>query len=265
MTCETIQERIVAALDEGFSDPEVDRHCETCPDCQLVRDGLQQTLIQLDDLPKPSLHQAEFLEARLAPGPAPGSDLIERLRLWWQSGMIPRPAFGLGLILLGLFLGYFLPRPSGSVPAAVAPVDTDAIGELAAEVAELRGSIAFLRLRQPSASARLQGVAWIERNANWDPGVVEALGQVLLSDENVNVRLAAIDALVRFGNEPEVRELLVESLAASEAPLVRIALIEALVPLAEPSSIPVFKAIVASEKSHEAVRARARAAIDSEI
>ena len=87
---------------------------------------------------------------------------------------------------------------------------------------------------------------------------------MLENDENVNVRLAAIDALARFTDDPNVRRTLIQSLEKPQSPLVRIALIEKLVPLDEPASMEVFRTIVADEKSHEAVRERARSAMELE-
>jgi HEAT repeat protein len=113
-----------------------------------------------------------------------------------------------------------------------------------------------------SASERLRGVGWIQDHGDVNQDLIKALQLVLDSDDNVNVRLAAIDALARFSDDPSARQCLIQSLEKPQSPLVRIALIEKLVPLDEPASKEAFRAIVADEKAHEAVRARARSAIE---
>ncbi|HKF20850.1 MAG TPA: zf-HC2 domain-containing protein [Candidatus Angelobacter sp.] len=113
-----------------------------------------------------------------------------------------------------------------------------------AELAELRNElqknnqlVALSYLQQQSATGRLQGVSYSTRIQEPDPQVLDALVHTLRYDSNVDVRLAALDALGRYGKRPEVSRGLVESLEKQQSPLVQVALIDLLVDLHESSAV----------------------------
>src|SRR5262249_2979597 len=70
-----------------------------------------------------------------------------------------------------------------------------------------------------------------------DPQVLDALVHTLRYDSSVDVRLAALDALGRYGKRPEVSRGLVESLENQQSPLVQVALIDVLVDLHESTAV----------------------------
>jgi len=113
-----------------------------------------------------------------------------------------------------------------------------------AELTELRNElhktsqlVALSYLQQQSASGRLQGVSYSMRMQEPDPQVLDALVHTLRYDSNVDVRLAALDALGRYGKRPEVSRGLVESLEGQQSPLVQVALIDVLVDLHDSSAV----------------------------
>ena len=67
-------------------------------------------------------------------------------------------------------------------------------------------------LQQQSASQRLEGVSWSTRLPEPDPKVMDALMHTVRFDNSVDVRLAALDALSRYADRPEVRQELVDAL-----------------------------------------------------
>jgi HEAT repeat protein len=131
------------------------------------------------------------------------------------------------------------------------------------ELKGMRQLVALSLLQQDSAADRLRGVTW---SAGIDrPGgeVVSALLETLQHDANVNVRLAAIDALRGLGGaEPRVRDALVGGLKNDPSPLVQVALIDALVTLRERKSADVLRTIAESPTANEAVRQRARRGLE---
>lgn len=262
MTCNEVNERLIAALDAGESCPEADRHCLSCPSCAESRTALLKMFEGLDELPSPDRMSGDEFVRSLPVKIVPEHSLSE---LWnGLCELISRyPALGAGLALICFLAGMSFSRP---VNVTTAHVETQRTLEtLTREIVELNEAVALVRLEQASASERLQAVHWIGDHGRSDSDLVAALGGVLERDENVNVRLAAIDALSGFSGDPAVRPLLIGALMKPQSPLVRIALIEHLVPLADPASLAVFKAIAADEKSHEAVRERARTAAQSSI
>jgi HEAT repeat protein len=76
------------------------------------------------------------------------------------------------------------------------------------------------------------------------------------------VRLAALDALSRHGNQPQVRNGLVETLQTQESPLVQVALIDALVEMRDTAAVRQLQRVRQDPNSNPAVRQRAEWAIE---
>jgi anti-sigma factor RsiW len=112
--------------------------------------------------------------------------------------------------------------------------------EMQAELHSTRQLVALSLLQQQSANERLEGVSWSTRVAP-DPQILDALQHTLRYDSSVDVRLAALDALSRYGTRPDVSRGLVESLEGQQSPLVQVALIKTLVDLRESRAIAPLK------------------------
>src|ERR1043165_9398022 len=97
--------------------------------------------------------------------------------------------------------------------------------------------VALSLMQQQSATDRLKGVSWSYRLQEPSADVLHALLDTLMHDSNVNVRLATVDALRQFGNQPVVRRGLVDAMARQESPMVEISLIDLAVDLRESESI----------------------------
>lgn len=83
---------------------------------------------------------------------------------------------------------------------------------------------------QNSASQRLLGATVAYNDiAHADADIVRVLIKTMNEDENSNVRLAAIEALAKFNDQPHVRQALIAALSAQTDPVVQIALIRLLV------------------------------------
>ena len=90
--------------------------------------------------------------------------------------------------------------------------------------------------------------------------MVEVLAALLTAvnhDPNVNVRLAAVDALRKFAGSPEVRNTLDQTLAGQDSPLVQIALIDLIVDVRDKGAAPSLLALERSPAANKDVKARA--------
>jgi hypothetical protein len=79
-----------------------------------------------------------------------------------------------------------------------------------------------------------------------------------MHDSNVNVRLATVDALRQFGDQPGVRRGVVEAITRQESPMVQIALIDLAVDLREKESIAPLRQLTEDHNINETVRQRAQ-------
>jgi HEAT repeat protein len=108
-----------------------------------------------------------------------------------------------------------------------------------------------------SASARLQGVGWSDRLDRPGDEVATALVDALLHDENVNVRLASIDALKRFADRRAIRTVTIQALNSESSPLVQMALIDFVVETHDREAVNTLKRLSQDTKIDATVRSRA--------
>ncbi|HEX7287809.1 MAG TPA: HEAT repeat domain-containing protein [Candidatus Angelobacter sp.] len=130
------------------------------------------------------------------------------------------------------------------------------MAQLHNELESMKRLVVISMLQQQSASERLQGVS-ISRQSGADPKVLDALLYTLRYDSSVDVRLAALDAVTRYGSRPEVRKGLIDALEGQQSPLVQVALIDALVDIHDSGAIQQLKKLQQDPKVDPSVRKRA--------
>jgi HEAT repeat protein len=94
-----------------------------------------------------------------------------------------------------------------------------------------------------------------------DTQVVNALVQAATTDESVNVRLAAIDALTRLSGNASVRQSMVTALGKQESPMVQAALIDYLVDAKDKQALPAIQELSGNADVDPSVRQRAKTAV----
>ena len=158
--------------------------------------------------------------------------------LWGLGNWRQLPAAGIVWACLFLACGYFIGKHADRGIDAVAQAQ---LNEMRQELGATRQMVALSMLQQQSASQRLEGVSWSTRLPEPDPKVMGALMHTVRFDNSVDVRLAALDALGRYADQPEVRRELVDVLQTTQSPMVQVALIDLLVDLHDKSAVPQFK------------------------
>ena len=169
----------------------------------------------------------------------------------------PQLAFGILLLAIGLGVGYYLAPSNDSVPT-----QTLVSGN---ETAEVRQKLVLTLLDQPSANQRLQGVGEANKFENADNIVIKALLKTLNHDSNVNVRLAAVESLTNYVDNPMVRQGLVKSIPNQESPILQITLANLMVALQEKSSIEPFRQLLKQKQLDTTVKKRIEKSIESII
>lgn len=127
---------------------------------------------------------------------------------------------------------------------------------------QLKQTLMAMLDNQNSASQRVLGatVAYndVERA---DDEIVNALVNAMNEDPNTNVRLAAMEALGKFRDQPHVRKALVASLTTQKDPVVQIALIRLMVEMKEKDITKELEKISTDEGTLQAVKDEAQAGI----
>jgi HEAT repeats len=168
------------------------------------------------------------------------------------SKLFPRLAMAASLLIAGFVVGYFLKGPS----------QHKSVSELTQQVGELKEMMMLAMLEKESATERLKAVSLTSDMNQVSKKVTSALFKTLNGDENVNVRLAALDVLMNYAKDGEVRAELIKSISLQDSPLVQIALAELMVTLQEKKSVTELKKLLQSDKTPKEVKGKIEKSID---
>lgn len=245
-------EELIVKYNEGQADPSEIKLIE-----QLLEDGK----IELYQLRQLSILEAQVLEMK---SPAPSTDLDDKFYQMlktmkvknkgssWSSffswsELSPKLAFASVTLVLGFLGGYlFFPSPSSN----------QEVSELKKEVGEMKEMMMLSMLERESATDRLKAVSLTNEMTSVSTKVTNALLQTLNNDENINVRLEALEALKPFVRDSRIRAELVRSIGKQESPLVLVALAELMVELQEKSSVKELQKAMRSDKTPQEVKKR---------
>ena len=153
-------------------------------------------------------------------------------------------AAAVALVLIGGLIGIFLIK-SGQ---------DEQISLLKKELDTTRAMIINSLQNQSSPSRRITGInASFELNQA-DDEIVSVLIYTMNNDSNINVRLAAIEALYRFSSEEKIRNALVNTLATQKEPVIQLTLINMLVKLREDRAIQPMQKLIEDKETLESVK-----------
>ena len=125
----------------------------------------------------------------------------------------------------------------------------------------MRQLVTLSLLQQQSASDRLKGVTWSYRVEQSDTEVLSALLRTVNQDQNVNVRLAAVDALKNFADSPVTRKAIVQSILKQTSPMMQIALIDLVVDIHDKQATPALRTLLDKPDLDLNVKSRIQSAV----
>lgn len=242
---------LIIRYNEGLSDPS---------EIKMIERLIEEGAIELSQLQEVKFMEEQVLKIQM---PEPSSELDDRFYKMlsaqkkeskgfsWGSffswpELAPKLALASVTLLIGVFIGYlFLPSQKSNQDVA----------QLSQEITDLKEMMMLSLLEKESATERLKAVSLTNEMSASDK-VTTALLQTLNNDENINVRLAALDALKPYVRESRVREELVRSIAQQDSPLVQVALAELMVALQEKSSVKELEKILKSDRTPKEVKKR---------
>jgi hypothetical protein len=253
------REDLIAKYNEGLADPAEIAEIERMIEAGLVSLTDLRELQALDsriaatDTGIPSLKLDDGFYAMLAKEKKKQRGLVITWPSW--SFLMPRVAMASVILLLGFAGGYWLrdPGPSGDVAA------------LTDEVSELKEMMMLSLLEKESASDRLRAVSLTREMSGASGKVTEALFSTLNNDPNVNVRLAALEALTPFLSDSRIREALIRSIALQESPLVQVSLAELMAAMQEKRSVGELRKLVESDRTPREVKEKIKKSISTLI
>jgi len=164
-----------------------------------------------------------------------------------------RIAAGIALFLLGWFAAGWL--------GSATPAGNKQIANLAGEVKQLKETLVLTMMQQSSPVERIKAVNMVSDFEKPDNQIIESLIKVLNNDSNNNVRLLALDALIRYSSVPEVREGLIASIGNQTSPLVQLRLAEIMLALNEKRAVPEFQKVLQNASLNYSVRDKMNQAV----
>jgi D-ribose pyranose/furanose isomerase RbsD len=173
----------------------------------------------------------------------------QKLNAWMdeqkQRFQLRYVVYATALFLAGLMIG--------DLYAPISNQD-EQIDQLMSEVSQMREVMMISLLDNSSPTERLKAVNISNEIRSVDERVINALLKTLNNDSNVNVRLAAVDALTSHATNPTARSGLINSIANQQSPIVQAALADAMLALQERQSVDEFKKLLARDELDSNVR-----------
>ena len=118
-------------------------------------------------------------------------------------------------------------------------------------------------LEDESAGKRLEGVyKFDEEFVKEDAKIIKTLLKILHTDSNANVKIATIDALLKFPSNEKVRTNLISALEKEKTPLVQIKIIKSLSTLRENRAQETLEEIIKNKETFPIVKSNATLAMN---
>jgi hypothetical protein len=248
-----------------LSDKE-EQELEYCLEMGLIQleelEDLQQISLQLDELIHLELSQsmkADFQQLVAYENRRPRKSRLEGLQQFFGRILPGSPLGSLALASTMLIVGLFLGKLWWDSPATN---QNDEIAALSSQMEEMKEMMMLTLLEKDSPSERLKAVNMTQEMPGASRRVTDALFTTLNTDENVNVRLEALDALYHYAENPTVREGLIRSIAQQDSPLMQIALAEVMVALQEKKSVPALKELLDKDQVPDMIKEKLKEKIN---
>jgi len=176
--------------------------------------------------------------------------------IWSKYRTIIQLAAACVILLLGIGIGTFLNQ------------DNERLVSVEEEMKEMRTAMLQL-IEHESVSQRIKGV-----NVSYnlpkhvlsgvegaDNEIIQVIIKTMNEDESSNVRLAALEALTRWADQPMVKDALIEALLTQKDPAFQITLINTLVEIKEKRALPNMQNLINDEETLDYIKGETQVGI----
>ncbi len=265
MNCEDIKELIVEYIDGGLDSEDIrkfDDHLSSCEECRMELAAVQSIWAKLDDIemeqPSENLkknfnNMINSYNLGMNNTHTPWHESFSNwLDSWWPKQSLTQFAATIAVLIIGLATGLGINEIAGS---------KQEIAQMQRDMNNLHQVVMASLLNESSAVDRISGLAKASQLENVDRQFYSTLLLLLNSDSNVNVRLAAVNALANFADSNYVRHELVKALNLQSSPLVQISLIDLLASIKETGSSSTLVMLINDPDINKHVKERAKTAL----
>jgi len=176
-------------------------------------------------------------------------DVLYSLSIWFETNW----KVGVGALAIGLIIGLAL-SPNK---------EATKVDQLASEVSDLKKMMVLSLIEKPQAQDRIRAVSMVSEVRKADASIVDVLIETMNKDKSLNVRLAAIDALVQYGNDEEVRSALIKTIPRQSSPLVLVTLADALVQIQAKEAATEFQKMMDNKNVDPSIKSKLKSTIQT--
>ena len=151
------------------------------------------------------------------------------------------------LLVVGLGGGWFLGQGNNNQTA-----------DLQQEIIEIKQLLLQSQVEPLAASYRLDLVEQIIHQPQMNPTLLATLNRILTQDENINVRIAAIEGLANYGHQTDVQTVLIQALATQTDANIQMLLIDILTQHKVQQAKPNLEQLIDNEDVFDFVKVQAR-------
>jgi HEAT repeat protein len=260
MKCNKIQNSILDYIEDNLSEKdtaEFTTHINNCENCETELKEMQEFLsvISTNELEHPSKNLRKNFEQMLSEEKQLQETKIVKLqpKINWKPYL--RLAASILLIVTGFLSGRYLQKEKIN----------HQVVELTKESLVIKQTAMLALMENKSASKRIRGVQYIEEFSNPDPEIVNALVTRMLNDENINVRLTAVNALQRFITSETVKNGYIKALEIEKDPSIQITIIQLLVKIQEKKALKPMQKLLELNETHSFVKEEIKAILSNII
>ncbi|WP_439132932.1 hypothetical protein [Polaribacter sp.] len=182
---------------------------------------------------------------------------FEKLQHFFTLKPVKQFAYTFAILTVGFFVG------NGFKVNTNSSIQTIEVAQKETEI--VRSQLVLTLLNQSSATKRLQAVSEVNKLSSVTEKIINALFSTLNKDENVNVRLSALQALKKYTEIPIVREGLIASIANQSSPLVQMELADLMVILQEKKAVKSFENLIQKKDVNSSAKEKIKESIQSII
>ena len=270
MDCEDIKELFIEYVDGSLDikdSRKIDEHLSSCEECRTELKALKPLWLELDDLETEQIsgnlkkNIENMIDSYNLGMNIPNKEhwyesVSNWLESWWPKRPLVQVTATAAMLITGLSTGLIIGEMTHSKTEIV---------QLKTDMSQLRQVVMSSLLDQASATERIRGLTMTSRLKNTDKEFYSTLLLLLNSDSDVNVRLAAVNALANFVGNEYVRHELVKSLGLQSSPLVQVSLIDLLAPTKESGLSSTLIRMINDPGVNKYVKERAGKALDQFI
>lgn len=238
MKCNTFEEQLIDFIEDLLSEDmkrKMQAHVATCPKCQQEIEQMRELLGVIDATPVSLPSKNVSLRFEQALEKEKTNTKVVPLQPKSNQNTFLRIAAGVVIVIGAYFIGQYQSNKYHQ--------------ELLAQQKIEKENNLLALLDNQSASKRIKAVSNAESYTPADTKIIEAIINKLNTDKNINVRLAAAEALYKFSSLEMVRTALIKALETEKEAIVQIELIQILAKIQEKRALKPMQKLLQNKET----------------